>query len=200
MTCRKSLCPNEPLCEIKISPVPRRKNGNASSVNINTRGNSMQYVFQYINHKHGIKTAKSICHARAFSRALYIFGEGRVAFWRFMKIMGRYFLSVDLVLKRDRHRFVIRILLASWRVYLESFVPHFCTIALHDIAMRISISEMYVRRRSSIVNKNTSSITCDVLNIDRSLLESCCLSDQIHRICRLATGLIEVRGGQSLRI
>lgn len=73
MTCRKLLCLNEPLRETKISAVPRRKNGKrfASSVNINAREDSMQYVFRYINHKHGIKTAKGVCHA--FSRTLYIY-------------------------------------------------------------------------------------------------------------------------------
>lgn len=36
----------------------------APSVNINAREDSMQYVSRYINHKHGIKTARGICPAR----------------------------------------------------------------------------------------------------------------------------------------
>lgn len=117
----------------------------------------MQYVSRYINHKHGIKTARGhMTRGRAFSRATYSANPPRKS-----RILTLYenrgtgiFYSLTLRLMRPTSICDTGERLAglAGRVSLKSSVPHFCSIARRDVAPRVSISAN-IRTISSVLRK-----------------------------------------------
>lgn len=189
---------------IKISPLQRTRKRFVPSVNINAREDSMQYVSRYINHKHGIKTARGICARCASISSNDILGESveeksnSDALW---KSRDAYFLSVDLTFNADDIDLWYE-RKAGWltRVSLKSSIPHFFSIALRKVAPRISISEN-IRTISSVLRKyilhhserfKHRSITALIVSFVRQ--------NSRRQVFWHAADSIDVRNEQSLKI
>lgn len=149
----------------------------------------MQYVFRYINHKHGIKTARGICRAGVFS--CDILGESveeksnSDALWKSRD--GYFFLSVDLTLNAaDLDLWYGRTAGLAGDAYPLK-VPFLIFARWRGATLRRVYRSRKTYARYQAFCENTSSITRNVLNIDRSPSGSCRLSGKTSSSSGLLT-------------